>query len=212
MATVTLRAPLKDLAGGQTDVEVPGATVGEVIRALEAEHPKLARMDPRRAGPRPAARERLRERRTDGGGRGASRPTDRLHVLASISGGCTMSELLVGTKKGLFALRGEPGDAFEVAARAFAGEVVEFAMRDPRTGPVLRVASRTATTGRACSSPTTPAGEWKQADGPAFPDDSRRDRRADLGRSSPARPTACCRRASPRPRCSQRRTTARPGS
>jgi hypothetical protein len=31
-----------------------------------------------------------------------------------------MTELLVGTKKGLFTLRGEPGDAFEVASRDFA--------------------------------------------------------------------------------------------
>ena len=41
MATVTLRAPLKDLAGGRADVEIPGDTVGEVIRALEAQYPKL---------------------------------------------------------------------------------------------------------------------------------------------------------------------------
>lgn len=48
-----------------------------------------------------------------------------------------MTELLVGTKKGLFALEGEPGSPFEVAARAFAGEPVEYAMRDPRTGRVI---------------------------------------------------------------------------
>ena len=45
-----------------------------------------------------------------------------------------MTELLVGTKKGLVVLRGEPGGPFEVAARAFPGEVVEFATRDPRSG------------------------------------------------------------------------------
>src|SRR3954452_16340469 len=48
-----------------------------------------------------------------------------------------MTELLVGTKKGLFALEGEPGGEFTVTARAFAGEPVEYAMRDPRTGRVL---------------------------------------------------------------------------
>jgi len=42
MAVVTLRAPLKDLAGGYSDINVDGATVGAVIRRLEAEHPKLA--------------------------------------------------------------------------------------------------------------------------------------------------------------------------
>ena len=48
-----------------------------------------------------------------------------------------MTELLVGTKKGLFVLEGEPGAAFEVTARAFAGEPVEYAMRDPRSGRML---------------------------------------------------------------------------
>jgi len=33
-----------------------------------------------------------------------------------------MTELLVGTKKGLFALQGDDGGAFEITARAFAGE------------------------------------------------------------------------------------------
>ena len=41
MAMVTLRAPLKDLAGGSSELDVDGATVGAVIRRLEAEHPKL---------------------------------------------------------------------------------------------------------------------------------------------------------------------------
>ena len=33
-----------------------------------------------------------------------------------------MTELLVGTKKGLFVLEGDPASGFEVTARAFAGE------------------------------------------------------------------------------------------
>jgi len=36
-----------------------------------------------------------------------------------------MTEVLVGTKKGLFVLAGEPGSAFRVAHRAFPGDVVE---------------------------------------------------------------------------------------
>ena len=35
-----------------------------------------------------------------------------------------MTEVLVGTKKGLFVLEGEPGAGYEVTARAFAGEPV----------------------------------------------------------------------------------------
>jgi photosystem II stability/assembly factor-like uncharacterized protein len=48
-----------------------------------------------------------------------------------------MTELLVGTRKGLFALAGEPGAPFEVTDRAFAGESVEYALQDPRTGRLL---------------------------------------------------------------------------
>jgi hypothetical protein len=45
-----------------------------------------------------------------------------------------MTELLIATRKGIFVLEGEPGSPFEVRARAFAGEPVENAVRDPRSG------------------------------------------------------------------------------
>jgi hypothetical protein len=48
-----------------------------------------------------------------------------------------VTELLVGTRKGLFVLEGEPGSRFEVADRAFAGDPVEYALHDPRSGRVL---------------------------------------------------------------------------
>lgn len=48
-----------------------------------------------------------------------------------------MTELLVSTKKGLFALSGEPGGRWEIVARAFTGEPVDFAVRDSRTSRVL---------------------------------------------------------------------------
>ena len=41
MATVKLRAPLKDLAGGNREVAIEGASVGEVLRELERQHPKI---------------------------------------------------------------------------------------------------------------------------------------------------------------------------
>ena len=41
MATVKLRAPLKDLAGGKREVTIEGASVGEVLRELERQHPKI---------------------------------------------------------------------------------------------------------------------------------------------------------------------------
>ena len=41
MATVKLRAPLKDLAGGNREVVVDGASIGEILRELERRHPKI---------------------------------------------------------------------------------------------------------------------------------------------------------------------------
>jgi molybdopterin converting factor small subunit len=42
VAVVKLRAPLKDLAGGNREVSVEGTSVGEVLRALERQHPRIA--------------------------------------------------------------------------------------------------------------------------------------------------------------------------
>ena len=42
MPIVTLRSPLRDLAGGNHLIEVDGATVGEVLRTLESLWPKTA--------------------------------------------------------------------------------------------------------------------------------------------------------------------------
>ena len=81
-----------------------------------------------------------------------------------------MTELLVGTKKGLFVLRGARGGHMEIAARAFGGQVVEFAMRDDRSGRYF--ASVTGFYGPKVYFADDPAGEWEQADGPAFPDDA----------------------------------------
>ena len=83
-----------------------------------------------------------------------------------------MTELLVGTKKGLFLLDGQPESGFEIKTRACAGEPVDFATRDPRTG-------------RAFATVTSPfygpkifytddpsgAGEWQQSDGVSLPED-----------------------------------------
>jgi len=81
-----------------------------------------------------------------------------------------MTELLLGTKKGLFVLEGEPGGEFELKARAFAGEPVEYAMRDPRSGRLL--ASVTSPFyGPKLWYADDPSGEWTQADGVALPEE-----------------------------------------
>jgi photosystem II stability/assembly factor-like uncharacterized protein len=82
-----------------------------------------------------------------------------------------MTELLVGTKKGLFVLHGDTpaGDVFEIATRTFAGDVVEFAIRDPRSGRYFASVT-SGFYGPRLFFADDPAGEWKQASGPAFPE------------------------------------------
>ena len=80
-----------------------------------------------------------------------------------------MTELLVGTRKGLFVLEGEPGAAFTVTGRAFAGEPVEYALRDRRSGRVL--ASVTSPFyGPKIWHAEDPGGDWEQAGGVALPE------------------------------------------
>jgi sulfur-carrier protein len=42
MSVVSLRGPLRKLAGGSSEHELTGATVLELLRALEQRHPALA--------------------------------------------------------------------------------------------------------------------------------------------------------------------------
>jgi photosystem II stability/assembly factor-like uncharacterized protein len=79
-----------------------------------------------------------------------------------------MRELLIGTRKGLFVLEGERGAPFEVMARAFAGETVEYAVRDPRTERVLSSVT-SSFYGPGIWYADDPAGEWQQAAGVALP-------------------------------------------
>jgi len=80
-----------------------------------------------------------------------------------------MTELLVGTRKGLFVLEGDSGTSFEVKARAFAGQAVEYATRDPRSGRYL--ASVTSWFyGPKVWSAEDPAGEWEQGEGMTLPE------------------------------------------
>lgn len=80
-----------------------------------------------------------------------------------------MTELLLGTKKGLFVLEGEPGSPFKPTARAFPGEPVEFALRDPRRGRLL--ASLTSPFyGPKIFYAEDPAEEWEQASGVMLPE------------------------------------------
>ena len=86
MPVVRLRAPLSELAGGKREVEVEGATVGEVLQALEREHPGVKGWILDEHG---SIREHINVFVNKDYGRedtsvGAE---DRLHVLPAISGG-----------------------------------------------------------------------------------------------------------------------------
>jgi hypothetical protein len=80
-----------------------------------------------------------------------------------------VTEVIVGTKKGLFVLEGEPGGPFEITARAFAGEPVDHAMRDPRGGRLIATVS-SPFYGPKIWHTEDAEGEWAQAEGVALPD------------------------------------------
>ena len=86
LAVLCLHGPLRKLAGGSAQVELPGATVVELLRALEARYPETCGW---------ILDERGRIRRHInvfvGGERGQEHtsvaPRDRVEVLPAITGG-----------------------------------------------------------------------------------------------------------------------------
>ncbi len=86
MAVVMLRAPLSQRAGKTSEHDLPGSTVGEVLRELERRHPPIVGwiLD-ERGRVRPHVNVFVNGERTGEGS--AVGPTDVLHVLPSISGG-----------------------------------------------------------------------------------------------------------------------------
>jgi molybdopterin converting factor small subunit len=168
MAIVALRPPLRELAGGRREVVVRGTTVAEALACLERDHPRLAGwvLDERGRVRRHVA-VFVGGERVDG--EAPLDPDARIDVVGSVSGGAGDAEVLVGTRKGLFVLRGERGGPMEVAARAFPGMAVEYAIRDPRSGTYLASVTH-GQFGPHVFLAEDPTGEWEQSSGPAFPD------------------------------------------
>jgi molybdopterin synthase sulfur carrier subunit len=83
---VRLRAPLSELAGGRRELELEGATVAEVLKALEREHPDVRGWILDERG---LIREHVNVFVNKDCGREdtAVGDRDRLHVLPAISGG-----------------------------------------------------------------------------------------------------------------------------
>ena len=171
MATVVLRSPLRDLAGGRSSVEVDGGSVGEVLGRLEGEYPRLVGWVRDEHGHiREHVNVFLNGERAAAGQ--AVSPGDQLHVIPAISGGAgSEAEVLAGTHKGLFVLRGERGGPMDVVSRQFAGVNVEFAVRDPRTGTYYASVTD-GQYGPRVYLADDPTGEWEMSDGPAFPEDA----------------------------------------
>ena len=170
MAIVKLRSPLRQLADGRSEVEVEGDTLGEVLGGLEREHPKLIGWVLDEQG-------EIREHVNvfvNGERAGLQAPVgerDRVQVIQNISGGADEAELLVGTNKGLCILRGERGGRMQLAGRKFEGLVCEYAMRDPRTGTYYASVTH-GQYGPHLYFADEPLGEWEEAKGPAFPEDT----------------------------------------
>jgi sulfur-carrier protein len=86
MAVVCIHGPLRDLAGGRAEQEIAGATVHELLRALEDLHPSVAGwiLDERGSIRRHinvfVNGERGRERTAVGA-------ADRVEILPAITGG-----------------------------------------------------------------------------------------------------------------------------
>jgi sulfur-carrier protein len=83
---VRLRAPLSELAGGKRELQLEGATVAEVLKALEREHPDVRGWILDEHG---AIREHINVfvNKEYGKESTAVSSADQLHVIPAISGG-----------------------------------------------------------------------------------------------------------------------------
>ena len=86
MPVVRLRAPLSELAGGKRELQLEGATVAEVLQALEREHPDVKGWILDEHG---AIREHINVfvNKEYGQESTAVSAADQLHVIPAISGG-----------------------------------------------------------------------------------------------------------------------------
>jgi molybdopterin synthase sulfur carrier subunit len=86
MAVVNLRAPLRDLAGGSPELELEGSSLLEVLRGLEAKHPKTTGwiLDDQGQIRRHVNVFVNGENTRDDA---PLRPEDRIHVVPAITGG-----------------------------------------------------------------------------------------------------------------------------
>ncbi len=178
MPRVILPSLLRDRSSVDGDVVVDGGTAGEVLRQLETRYPRLRGWILDERG---SLREHVKLFVNDAEASldSAVAADDEMHVVPAISGGATAArpeparqgELLVGTRKGLFVLRGPREGPMKIVARQFPGQEVEFAICDPRTGTCYAAVTH-GQFGPHLFVSDDPAGEWEQAEGPAFSEEA----------------------------------------
>lgn len=173
MVQVILPSTLSRLIGGERCVEVSGATVGEVLRSLESLHPPLTGWVLDEQG---CLREHvnlfLDSERVDVKVPLLPHRGGELHILQAISGGRDgEAEVLVGTRKGLFILRGGRGAVDPAGPRLFPGQTVDFACFDRRSGRYFASVTH-GQFGPRLYWTEDPQGEWHQAEGLRFPEDT----------------------------------------
>jgi molybdopterin converting factor small subunit len=169
MTIVHLPATLRDLAGDD-EIAISAGDVQGLVAELESRYPALAG----RVRDEQGALRRHVKIFLNGEMVGLTDPVreeDEVRIIPAISGGAGTTELLVGTRKGLFVLRGPRGEATEVAGRAFKGLTVEYAIRDPRSGTYLASVTDSHFGPRVFAS-ADPLDGWEQTGGPVFPDDA----------------------------------------
>ncbi len=80
-----------------------------------------------------------------------------------------MTELLVGTRKGLFVLDDRPGGEFRISKRAFDGDPVDYAMREPHSGRLFAAVTSPFWGPRIWYTDDLHGGEWQAATGVSLP-------------------------------------------
>jgi molybdopterin converting factor small subunit len=167
MTTVHLPATLRALIDGRGEVDVSAADVAGLVAELETRYPGLAgRVTDEQGSLRPHVKIFV-----NGESAGLEEPlrdADEVRILPAISGGSDEVELLVGTRKGLFVLRGPRGAGLSVAGRAFDGLTVEYAIRHPLSGRYLASVTDSHFGPRVFAS-DDPVKGWEQTEGPVFP-------------------------------------------
>lgn len=176
MAIVVLPPTLTSRLESPGPFRVAGRTAGEALRALEKNQPKLKGWILDEAG-------KLREHvaifvasQRVNLGRPLD-PDDELFVIQAISGGApeqtedVMTELLVGTRKGLFVLRGRRGAPLRIAQRLFVGQTVDFACHDSRSGTYFAACTH-GQFGPHLFMTRDLEQEWQEVEGLAFPGDA----------------------------------------